>query len=70
MSKGHSTRSAAKVLRPVSVAVEELEALAMPYEIVPRTGANPQDAAAGICSGRDADGVYAPQDRGGMLASI
>ena len=31
----------------------------MPYEIVPRTGANPQDAAAGICSGRDADGVYA-----------
>jgi len=59
MSKGHSTRSAAKGLRPVSVAVEELEALAMRYEIVPRTGVNPQDAAASICSGRDTDGVYA-----------
>src|SRR6516164_4777846 len=59
MSKGHSTRSAAKDLRPVSVAVEELEALAMRYEIVPRTGMNPQDAAASICSGRDTDGVYA-----------
>ena len=31
----------------------------MRYEIVPRTGVNPQDAAASICSGRDTDGVYA-----------
>jgi RNA polymerase sigma-70 factor (ECF subfamily) len=30
----------------------------MRYEIVPRTGVNPQDAASN-CSGRDTDGVYA-----------
>ena len=59
MRKGHSTRSAAKGLRPVSIAVEELEALAIRHEIVPRTRVNPHDAAASICSGRDTDGVYA-----------